>query len=194
MRRVFVDMGGQRPEGPEKDAAPDRQDRLLAARHLYEEVQRQFRIHDGANESLEKKAQSLMSVSALVAALLVSLAAAHGTSQSWVLIWWYVTIVPVLGMALTIVLCIQVNSPSDHRVAIKGDSLLCHDGLDEKTYEDLVSDEERYCKLRIEEFAVALKEMEATNKAKARRLRRAYIAFGISVALHVLVIAAALAS
>lgn len=183
--------GKSRKGGMKKHKNPNSRDRLQVARHLYEEVQRQFRIHDDANINLEKKAQNLMIASALVATLFASVTVTHDSVlQLWGLLGWYIAIVPVSGMVVTILLCMLVNKPSDHRAPIKSEGLLCHDELDEKTYEYLVSDEERYYRLRIKEFALALNKMEVTNKTKASRLVNAYVTFATSVAVYVPVLGA----
>ena len=185
---------GERGKGERKgDKDTNRRDRLQVARQVYEEVQREFRIHDDANGSLEKKAQNLMIASALVATLFATVTVASDTGlQLWAFSEWYAAIVPVSGTVVAIWLCVLVNKTSDHRVPIKGGRLLCHGELDEKVYEDLVSGEERYYRLRIEEYALALVEMEGTNKKKARKLDYAYVAFGASVALQVPVLVAAI--
>lgn len=184
---------GERRKGERKeDKDTNRRDRLQVARQIYEEMQREFRIHDDANESLEKKAQNLMIASALVATLFATVTVAGDAGlQLWAL-EWYAPIVPVSGTVVAIGLCMRVNRASDHRVPIKGGRLLCHGELDEKVYEDLVSGEERYYRLRIEEYALALVEMESTNKKKARNLDYAYVAFAASVALQVPVLVAAI--
>lgn len=176
-----------------KDKDTNCQDQLQVARQVYEEVQRQFRIHDDANVSLEKKAQNLMIASALVATLFATVTVARDAGlQFWAFAEWYAAIVPVSSTVVAIWLCILVNKASDHRVPIKGGGLLCHGELDEKVYEDLVSGEERYYKLRIEEYALALVKMEGTNSAKARKLNYAYAAFAASIALQVPMLIAAI--
>ena len=163
--------------------SPDQQGRTHVSKQLYEEIQQQYRLHDTANENLEKKAQNLMIASALVAALFASLTSAHEAGQ---LLWGpsglYMAVVHTAGMVLAIVFCIRANWPASHPVPIAGGGLLRDGSLDEKTYASLILDEKSYHKSRIGEYAQDLIKLEGTNEKKARRLKCAYVSFGVSVA------------
>ena len=59
--------------------------------------------------------------------------------------------------------------------------MLCRDRLDEKTYRELVEDEEDYYKSRIEEYAHVLPKQKRINKEKAKRLKYAYMVFLVTI-------------
>ena len=170
--------GAGRQEAPAKPACGDR---LKVSKELYDEVQREFRFHDDANASLDKKAQNLMIATALVAALFVALIS-DGTAgwQNLTPIWLGMAIVLAAGVALTVALCIRVNLPSPQPVPIAGGGLLRRDRLDDKAYEELLAGgEEDYYASRIEEYALALARQEAINKKKSGWLIWAYVAFAV---------------
>ena len=163
---------------------PDREERTRVSKQIYDEVQCQFKFHDDANTSLEKKAQNLMIASALVATLFASVSMAGATCcpppDSWR------ADMPVAFLAVTvatIALCISVNFPRPQPVPIAGKGLLCCDRLDEKTYGELLEDEEEYYKSRIEEYAHALVEQKRINGKKAERLKYAYVVFLVTIVL-----------
>ena len=151
---------------------------------IYDEIQSQFRFHDNANTSLEKKAQNLMITSALVATLFASVSIAGAMCcppwDSW---RTGAAVVFLLGTIATIILCILVNRPRPQPVPIAGGGLLCCDRLDETTYRELVEDEEEYHKSRIEECARGLTEQERINKIKARLLNYAYWTFVATITM-----------
>lgn len=177
--------------GPDREAekqgegnGPDRAEHTKVSKQIYDEVQCQFKFHDDANTNLEKKAQNMMIASALVAALFASVSMADATCcpppDSWR------ADMPVAFLAVTvatIALCISVNRPRPQPVPIAGKGLLCHGRLDEKTYEELVGDEEEYYKSRIEEYARVLAKQKRINKRKAKRLKCAYVVFWVTVVL-----------
>lgn len=191
LRPGHVDGPDRGAEEPGEAQAPDRGKRSKVSGQIYDEIQRQFRFHDDANTTLEKKAQNLMITSALVATLFTSVYMAGATCCPPWDSWRTVAAVAFLaGMILTIILCILVNRPRSQPVPIAGGGLLCCDRLDEKTYEALVEDEEEYHKSRIEEYARVLTKQERINKRKAKRLKRAYCTFvaTIIVAIPVLLL------
>lgn len=178
-------MGGTKNVAGKAKAPAGRayKERLKASRELYNEVQREFKFHDDANTVLDKKAQSLMTATALVAAVFAALAS--GTTANWPQ-WGPVllgsTVIFIMGVVITFVLCILVNFSRRQPVPISGEKLLCHGELDDKAYTEVVSDgEEEYYKSRIEEYSLALTKQERINKIKAKLLKWAYIVFATYV-------------
>ena len=171
-------------EKPEEAKAPDRGKRSKVPGQIYDEIQRQFRFHDDANTSLEKKAQNLMIASALVATLFATVSMAGAACcppwDSW---RTGAAVAFLVGTITTMMLCISVNRPLPQPVPIAGGGLLCCDRLDEKTYGELVEDEEEYYKSRIEEYARVLTKQERINKRKAERLKYAYYAFATEIVM-----------
>lgn len=167
---------------------PTCNDQLKVQRELYNEVQRGFQFHDDANTSLDKKAQNLMIATALVAALFSSVAMNGAVRQlQWDSLWLPTTIAFMVGMIVTVVLCVSVNLPRRQPVTIVGGALLCRGRLDNKTYAGLVAEgEEAYYKSRIEEYAQTLTKQERINRKKAKRLLCAYFVFTISLAVVIL--------
>lgn len=188
MRSSYVTEADSEAGELEAPTKPIRKDQLNVQRALYNEVQREFRFHDDANTSLDKKAQNLMIAAALVAALFASVAMNGAVGQlQWDSLWLTTTIAFMVGMIATIVLCVWVNLPRPQPVAIVGGALLCCDRLDNETYAGLVADgEEDYYKSRIEEYALALTKQEHISGKKAKRLLCAYFVFTISLAVVIL--------
>ena len=181
-------MGGPNREAEKQREGngPDRTERTKVSKQIYDEVQRGFKFHDDANTSLEKKAQNLMIASALVATLFASVSMADATCCPSPDSWRAVMPVAFLaGTVATIALCIGVNRPRPQPVPIVGKGLLCCGRLDEKTYGELVEDEEDYYKSRIEEYACVLVEQKRINEKKAERLKCAYVVFSVTVALAI---------
>ena len=177
LRPGRVDGPDRGAEKPGEAKTPDRGKRSKVPGQIYDEIQRQFRFHDDANTSLEKKAQNLMIASALVATLFATVSMAGATHcPPWDL-WYIGALAFLVGTITTMILCISVNRPLPQPVPIAGGGLLCCDRLDEKTYGELVEDEEEYYKSRIEEYARVLTKQERINKRKAERLKYAYYAF-----------------
>ena len=179
-------MGGpdRETEKPGEGNGPDHAKRTKASKQIYDEVQRGFKFHDDANTSLEKKAQNMMIASALVAALFASVSMAGATDWALQDPWWTgVAAAFLVGTGTAIGLCIWVNVPRPQPVPIAGKKLLCHGRLDEKTYGELVEDEEEYYKSRIEEYARVLVKQKRINKRKAKRLKCAYVVFWVTVVL-----------
>ena len=182
--------------GPDRESekqgegnGPDREERTKVSKQIYDEVQSQFRFHDDANTSLEKKAQNLMIASALIATLFVSVPIAGAMccppSDPWRA---DMAVAFLAGTIVTIALCISVNFPGPQPVPIAGKGLLCCDRLDEKMYRELVGDEEEYYKSRVEEYAHVLAKQERINGSKAKRLKCAYVVFSVTVALVILIL------
>lgn len=179
-----MDESDRKAERPKEGRGPDREECTKVPKQIYDEVQRGFKFHDTANTSLEKKAQNLMIASALVATLFVSVPIAGATCCSLPDPWRADMVVAFLaGAVVTIALCISVNRPRPQPVPIAGKGLLCHGRLDEKTYEELVEDEEEYYKSRIEEYARVLAKQKRINKRKAKRLKYAYVVFLATIIL-----------
>ena len=74
-----MDESDREAERPKEGKEPDPEKRTEVSRQIYDEVRLQFRFHDDANTSLDKKAQNLMIASALVATLFASVSIAGAT-------------------------------------------------------------------------------------------------------------------
>ena len=182
LRPGRVDGPDHESEKREEGKGPDRAERAKVSKQIYDEVQRGFKFHDDANTSLEKKAQNLMIASALVATLFVSVPIAGATCYPPPDPWRAdMAVAFLVGTVVTIALCISVNRPRPQPVPIAGMGLLCRDRLDEKTYRELVEDEEEYYKSRIEEYAHVLPKQKRINKKKAKRLKYAYMVFLVTI-------------
>lgn len=176
----------EKEEGEGKSKAPAGQagkERLKASRELYNEVQRGFKFHDDANTVLDKKAQGLMTATALVAAVFAALAADNTADwQEWSPLLLGSASIFITGVIATFVLCIYVNFSRPQPVPIVGEKLLCHDELDDKAYtESVAGGEEEYYKSRIQEYSQVMIKQERINKLKAKLLNIAYAVFAAYV-------------
>lgn len=189
-----MDRDKHGPKEPAGREYSEPENRLQASRRIYEEVQYAFQLHDNANENLEKKAQNLMIASALVAALFASATVAGDAFREPLgLSGAQMAVAYMSGMAVAIALCILVNRASAYVVPIVGGSLLRRGRINMKVYKDLISDEERYYRTRIENYANILVRMESTNKNKGRMLNCAYVAFAATVVSFIVGFVAAIA-
>lgn len=156
-------------------------DRLKVSRKIYKEARREFRFHDIASVGLDKKAQSLMTATALVATLFAILVV-DGAENWWSQkpVWQASTFIFLVGMIVTFVLCIFINHIKPRPTPSVGDGLLCHGKLDDKVYEVRVAGgKEDYYKLYIKEYSLAITEQKRINKKKGKMLDTAYIVFAI---------------
>lgn len=160
-----------------------KRDRLKASKEIYDDARVEFRFHCDINSGLDKKAHSLMAVTVLAATLFVSVSAC-GAGGWWDQnqVWQTSAMIFLIGMIVTVGLCILVSQAWARSVPTVRKMLVCYNKTDDEAYEGVVTSGRRdYYKSRTKEYMAASAEQERRNKKKRVVLDVAYGWFAIFI-------------